>query len=189
MPRPGCAWWHLILTGRCSWLPGDPRGFRSRDHRIHSSGDYRNPPPSGEHANLHRYAQNHSGPERTFPPDIRRRLGEAMLATIRKAGLRVLVVAVGHSHGHVLVECSDNLAVAKRLQTRLKQVSSLAVRDAMPGRIWASGGKPIRIADRGASGAGAWVYSGPCAEGGGVDVALEARGWVGGGGGYSADVT
>ena len=23
-----------------SWLPGDARGFRNRDHRIHSSGDY-----------------------------------------------------------------------------------------------------------------------------------------------------
>ncbi|HEX3314753.1 MAG TPA: hypothetical protein VHR72_07680 [Gemmataceae bacterium] len=32
---------HLSTYG--SWLPGNPRGFRSRKHRIHSSGDYKNP--------------------------------------------------------------------------------------------------------------------------------------------------
>ncbi len=54
MPTPGKCWWHNILSTHGSWLPGNPRGFRSRNHRIHSSGDYKNPPPLGEHAGLHR---------------------------------------------------------------------------------------------------------------------------------------
>ena len=30
-----------------SWLRGDPRGWRERNHRRHVEGDYRNPPPPG----------------------------------------------------------------------------------------------------------------------------------------------
>lgn len=37
-------WHHIILTTYGSWLPGDLRGFRTRDHREHVEGDYRPPP-------------------------------------------------------------------------------------------------------------------------------------------------
>jgi hypothetical protein len=50
MPLPGMAWRHLVIFTHNSWLPGDPRGFRSQNHKILSSGDYKNPPPPGEHA-------------------------------------------------------------------------------------------------------------------------------------------
>ena len=46
-------WQHVILGTRCSWMHGDRRGFRDRGHRIHSSGDYKNPPPAGEYDRLH----------------------------------------------------------------------------------------------------------------------------------------
>jgi hypothetical protein len=49
MPTFGKRWRHVIVNTRCSWLHGDLRGFRNRKHRIHSSGDYRNPPPPEEH--------------------------------------------------------------------------------------------------------------------------------------------
>jgi hypothetical protein len=45
-------WRHVIISTRRSWLHGDAREFRSRRHRIHSLGDYRNIPPAGEHAGL-----------------------------------------------------------------------------------------------------------------------------------------
>ena len=48
MPRPNKCWWHVTLSTYGSWLPGDQRGFRSRKHKIHSSGDYKNPPPASE---------------------------------------------------------------------------------------------------------------------------------------------
>ncbi len=35
---------HVMFSTRGHWLPVDPRGFRNRDHRIHSSGDYTHPP-------------------------------------------------------------------------------------------------------------------------------------------------
>lgn len=48
-------WFHIMWSTYGVWLHGDPRGFRDRFHRIHSSGDYKHPPPKGEHAGLHRY--------------------------------------------------------------------------------------------------------------------------------------
>jgi hypothetical protein len=54
MPKPGMRWRHCVIGTHNSWLPGDPRGFRAIDHKIHSSGDYKNPPPEGEHSGLHR---------------------------------------------------------------------------------------------------------------------------------------
>ena len=148
MPLPGCAWWHLILTGRCTWLPGDPRGFRSRDHRIHSGGDYKHRPPEGEHAGLHAYHRRKAGHEHVFTPKHRALVGEALRRAAEFAERRCLTVAVGPSHGHLLIECEDRLDEAKKLAGRLKRVSSILVRETLPGRIWADGGKPIRIRNR-----------------------------------------
>jgi hypothetical protein len=55
MPLRGKAWWHVQIGTYCAWLPGDKRGFRNRDHRIDSTGDYRDPPPPDEHAGLREY--------------------------------------------------------------------------------------------------------------------------------------
>src|SRR3954468_9029001 len=37
-------WYHCMGNTYGTWLPGDPRGFRTRLHREHVEGDYRNPP-------------------------------------------------------------------------------------------------------------------------------------------------
>lgn len=145
MPQPGCAWWHLILSGHGTWLPGDARGFRSREHRIHSSGDYKHRPPEGEHEGLYLHHQKRSARPRFFSPEHRKSLGEAILDTIQRVKRRCLAIAVGASHAHLLVECEDDYKVVRRLSACLKQVSSFAVREVLQGRVWATGGKPIRI--------------------------------------------
>ncbi len=52
-----CVWFHITCNTYGSWLPGDPCGFRDHDHRIHSSGNYKGPPPAGEHTLLHQNAR------------------------------------------------------------------------------------------------------------------------------------
>jgi hypothetical protein len=42
---PSFAWFHAIITTYGAWLDGDARGFRTRHHREHVEGDYKNPPP------------------------------------------------------------------------------------------------------------------------------------------------
>ncbi len=147
MPKDGCAWWHLIITARNTWLPGDIRGFRNYQHRIHSSGDYNNPPPPEEHAGLRTYFQQRAGKEITFPKPLRKSIANAMLATLHKGEFRCLALAVAQTHCHVLVECADEKTTAKRLASRLKQVSSFAIREELSGKLWGRGRKAIRIKD------------------------------------------
>lgn len=50
-------WYHCSGTTYGTWLRGDPRGWRSRHHREHVDGDYKNPPPAGADAHLHRFSR------------------------------------------------------------------------------------------------------------------------------------
>ena len=45
MPQPWQSWYHCNGTFKGNWLRGDERGWRSRNHREHVEGDYKNPPP------------------------------------------------------------------------------------------------------------------------------------------------
>lgn len=56
MPRPHVriidawnGWYHVNGNTYGTWLRGEPRGWRSRHHREHVEGDYKNPPPPGAH--------------------------------------------------------------------------------------------------------------------------------------------
>ena len=57
-PRRDWHWYHLILSTYGSWLPGDPRGFRTRHHRFHVEGDYKDPPPPGRYEKMHKQSQH-----------------------------------------------------------------------------------------------------------------------------------
>src|SRR2546428_13711944 len=103
MPQEGMAWWHVIISTYNSWLPGDRRGFRSRDHKIHASGDYKTPPPPEEHAGLRRYHQQRAGEPVVIPEDCREVVGRAILAKLKKENYRVLAISVAATHSHWLV--------------------------------------------------------------------------------------
>src|SRR5215207_6778504 len=45
--HPWNNWMHCTGSTYGSWLRGDPRGWRERDHRRHVEGDYRSPPAPG----------------------------------------------------------------------------------------------------------------------------------------------
>lgn len=148
MPAPGKAWYHIIFNTRGSWLTGDPRGFRSRNHRRHSDGDYQNPPPPGQHSGLHKVVREHSRPALSIPCELFHRIGEAVLEKCEQKGRRVLVIAVDPHHVHLLVELPGDRTAVKRVVGSWKQKASHAVRDAMPGSIWSKSCDPVRIKDR-----------------------------------------
>ena len=94
----------------------------------------------------------------------------AVLARIRAAGYRVLVLAVSAKHLHVLVELPVNPAAARRIVGTWKTVRTPALRKALPGSIWGAGGKYKPVKDRGHQraafkyirddqGPGAWVWT------------------------------
>ena len=146
MPTPGKRWYHITFGTLNSWLPGDPRGFRARNHKIHSSGDHKNPPPKGEHAELHAYSQSISGNPALLPKALHRLIGERVIDNLSQHGDRVLVISVSAMHIHLLAELSCDPAQAKLVIGNAKKSASQAIGDALPGRVWSRdcGIKPIR---------------------------------------------
>lgn len=140
-------WAHVIAGTLGSWLPGDPRGFRSRRHRVHSSGDYRNTPPPGEHGALHRYAMSVSSGAARIPMELRARVGRAMLGKLHDSGVPVGAIAVGSNHVHALIAIGDTDAVGPF--GRAKQQASKAVSTALPGKLWARSSHVVRIKSTG----------------------------------------
>lgn len=145
MPRSGKLWRHVIINTHGTWLHGDQRGFRSRKHRIHSSGDYRNPPPKGEHAKLHEFQKQRSVGEIHIDRNDRTIIGREIVRHLQTEGHRVLAIAVAKVHAHLLVELPRALDEVKAIIGDAKKKSSRALERSMPGSIWAAGGKYKRI--------------------------------------------
>ena len=86
---PDLLWYHVQFSTFGTWLRGDERGFRDHDHRLHSSGDYRNPPPPGEHEGLRlgTLARMHKPSMKLAPGDLSR-VGDRLVSRIAGAGGR-----------------------------------------------------------------------------------------------------
>ena len=147
MPLPGKAWRHVIITTHGSWLPGDPRGWRSRHHRIHSSGDYKNPPPKEEHEGLREYHRNRSDDPITIDRDLREIVIRAFVEKLRDLRFSVVVVSASGRHVHALVELPDDRREIRRIIGKCKQRASHAVRNVLPRSIWAEGGEYKLVKD------------------------------------------
>jgi len=137
------AWVHIMSSAHGQWLPGDPRGFRSRDGRIHSSGDYKEPPPPEEHAGLRRYARSISRKPLTFPREVRRILMDALVEKLTRLEVPTRIIAVNETHAHGLIRVGDLDALA--VFGKAKQLASHRVRNQLPGTIWGEGSHPVRI--------------------------------------------
>lgn len=146
MPTRWSDWVHAIISIRGSWLPGDPRGLRDHGHRIHSSGDYRRPPPAGEHAGLHRFARARARAPLVLPPALRRVVADALAEKLMAQHGTVRILAIGRVPGHMLLKTGNR--DAKPLIGRAKQFASHRVRHALPGNIWAQGCHVVRIRNR-----------------------------------------
>ena len=147
MPRSGRAWYHQIWSTYASWLPGDPRGFRNRGHRLHSSGDYKNPPPPGEHARLH--AQNRQRHPKAIEVehDLRQSLAASLIELTRLLDARLNVVSVADKHAHLLIELEEDWDAMMTTCGLLRTYGSRAMRHTLPGRLWSGGHSPKRIKD------------------------------------------
>lgn len=95
-------WVHLMFSTRGVRLPGDPRGFRDHNHRIHSSGDYHHPPPAQEHSGLRRYTRIISAYPVALSLDLRARVAAAIIEKLGAMDCTCAILAVAPTHAHVL---------------------------------------------------------------------------------------
>src|SRR5215210_8586115 len=128
MPRKGFLWRHVIINTRNTWLHGDSRGFRSRNPDIRSTGDYKHRPRSEECRKLREYFERVAGEEIYFDRDLRPIIGRAIGTYLREQGYRVLAVAVGKVHAHVVTELPGERATVKQIIEEAKRKSSRAVK-------------------------------------------------------------
>ena len=143
------AWRHVTLTIHLAWRPGDPRGFRNHAHRIHSSGDYRSPPPPGEHAGLlrHSFRLNPRPPRPLDAVAVRYQVLHALLTKLEGVGVEVAAIAVCPTHAHVDARLPRDLPAAKAVVGAAKQRASHRVRSLHPGTLWARGGSYKLVKD------------------------------------------
>jgi hypothetical protein len=141
-------WFHLIASTYGSWLYGDARGFRTRHHREHIEGDYKNPPPPGLSAD--RAARSRASlkqPPVIFTPAQRPFVGTALRDKLQQLGALVLCLSAGGQHAHILAKLPDDQARA--WLGRAKKHAWFELRDrGWVGHMWGKRGKELPVRDR-----------------------------------------
>jgi hypothetical protein len=142
-------WFHITCHTYGAWLHGDPKSFRTRHHREHIVGDYKNPPPSGMYAvKLARSrALLKQEPVRLEPmwwPII----GAAVKDKLIELGTQLLVVSMGTTHLHFLGKMPPG-PVPRDWVGRAKVYSNFKAKEhGYVGKLWAVRCKVNPIKDR-----------------------------------------
>ena len=108
-PPPSFRWFHVVLTTYGTWLPGDPRGFRTRHHRRHVEGDYKSPPVEDYSAKLNYSLSVLKQTPVYVNEGLQQVLGLAIVERLRQLGAFVLVAGVVETHVHLLAKMPEHL--------------------------------------------------------------------------------
>ena len=151
-------WLHCTGSTYGTWLRGDPRGWRSRDHREHVDGDHKQPPPKGKYDELHEQSKQLMKRARVvLNPEQRGIACRVMVEALLYHKVEVLSFCVGAKHWQGLVRfhapgtilTKDRLArhlmgIAKKRSARYLSDAQLVDR----GGVWAKRCRPMPINDR-----------------------------------------
>jgi REP element-mobilizing transposase RayT len=96
-------WYHCVGTTYGAWLRGDGRGWRSRHHREHVDGDYKNPPPAGKYSRLLRYTKFIMKRDAVILDEAQRRAAAEKIAeALAYHNVQFVDLCVSPTHFHVL---------------------------------------------------------------------------------------
>jgi REP element-mobilizing transposase RayT len=154
--HPWHDWYHVTLHVYGSWLRGDPRGWRSRHHREHVEGDYKNPPPKGKYDNLYELSKALMKRDPVkIASELRQFIANAIAEKLHSDGIEVLIVSVDALHVHVLGRFPDHkprysIGYAKKHATQKLKAHGLAVglNLKLGEGLWAKRSHPEAITDR-----------------------------------------
>ena len=136
---PWNAWYHCMGHTYGTWLPGDPRGFRTRHHREHVEGDYKNPPPKGMYIARHARAKVIMTREPVYLSIEQRVLIVRLLVeSLQRRDIEVIVACVTDAHFHILARFHSHnsrhvIGVAKKESSHYARQSGAATL----GGLWA----------------------------------------------------
>jgi len=125
-------WYHLMTHTYGTWLPGDPKGFRTRHHREHIDGDYKNPPPAGRDAARFEKAKSLMKREAVHLDAAQRQRAVAeILRSFLKRQIEIKALCIDGIHLHLLSRVTDHnprhhMGVAKRECSHYMKMDGLA---------------------------------------------------------------
>ncbi|HKA08694.1 MAG TPA: hypothetical protein VKD71_15650 [Gemmataceae bacterium] len=142
-------WFHITSHTYGSWLHGDPRSFRTRHHREHIVGDYKDPPAVGMYAD--KLARSHRLMKQepvTLAPHWQPIIGAAVRDKLLLLGAQVLAVSMGTTHAHLLAKMAPPPIPRSWIGLAKKHSNFIAKDHGWLGKLWAVRSKAIPIKDR-----------------------------------------
>lgn len=141
-------WYHVNGNTYGTWLPGDPRGWRSKRHKRHVEGDYKSPPQEGSDDALRGHARGLlKQPPVYLDPAQRQIAGQALVEMLLDQQIEIIVLGLSAVHFHLLARFSD-----KRVRPRVaraKKHATFTLRDhGHVGKVWSQKDKVTPISDR-----------------------------------------
>jgi hypothetical protein len=142
-------WFHRTTHTCGAWLYGDPRGFRTRHHREHVEGDYKDPPPKGKYDwKYQRSKKLLKQPPVVLSREWRPVIGEALRDRLQELGALLLAISVGGQHVHFQARMPppcprEWTGIAK------KHAWFIARDNGWTGMLWAKRSKANPVKDRG----------------------------------------
>jgi len=141
-------WYHVTGNTYGTWLRGDRRGWRTRWHREHVDGDYKNPPPAGTFEDLEDRSRNLLKQAPVYLNARRREIaGRAMVEKLIEIGMEVLAVSLDSHHYHLLAMFHDD-EVRGPVGRAKKNASHALTRCGLAGTVWARKCRALPISDR-----------------------------------------
>ena len=142
-------WIHFVETVYGAWLYGDDRGFRTRHHREHVEGEYKDPPPAGKYESKLRHSvENLKQPPVVLAPAWRPIIGGAVRDRLQDLGAFVLCLAQGGQHLHLLAKLPMGADARIWMGLAKKHSAFEAKGQGWQGKLWGKRGKEVRVRDR-----------------------------------------
>src|SRR5437879_5974509 len=141
-------WYHIITSTYGSWLYGDARGFRTRHHREHIEGDYKNPPPPGTYEEQRHKSEESLKQEPVILPwPLREVVGLAIRQRLTGLGAVFVCISVGGQHIHLLAKMP--YGQARHWMGLAKRHVWFELRDrGWTGKLWGKRGKELPVRGR-----------------------------------------
>ena len=103
-------WYHCMGNIYGTWLPGDHRGFRTRNDKLHVPYDYKHRPPKGTYDRLYERSKRLM----TYPtvyldtPGQRQRVLDEFVASLLRHHVELAILSIDRVHFHALARLPDH---------------------------------------------------------------------------------